>query len=336
VFYRTVAEIAARSRWCLTGTPIQNRLEDIGSLFAFLRFNPLHNLSNFRKHVAVPFDEGGKRRQLAIQRFAKLLDSLCLRRTKDILQLPKEEHRVRNIRLSAEERTQYDQTQKIMDRAVRNQNGIFDQNSMLGMFQVRLQLRILCNHGTWQHPFSWTRRKLHLLDEREAAETSFGRDGEVTCSACKQIMPLLNTGSMFYRYTEHCRHVLCLECLEPSLTGDQDSLPRRCPLCTSLWDASTQAPRPKHASQADTYFRAEGRSSKMETLMRDVFTDVTTTKRCDSITIIRYSTLRLTIPQHYLYMLDADARPTPNLLRACLAGCMEARTHRRRVFNIQA
>jgi SWI/SNF-related matrix-associated actin-dependent regulator of chromatin subfamily A3 len=290
VFYRTVAEIAARSRWCLTGTPIQNRLEDIGSLFAFLRVSPLHNLSNFRKHIAIPFDEGGQRRQLSIQRFAKLLDSLCLRRTKDVLHLPEEEHRVRNIQLSLEERTQYDQTQNIMFRAVRNQNGMFDQKSTLGMFQVQLQLRIICNHGTWQQPFSWNRRKLHLLDEREAMEASLGRDGEITCSACRQTMPLFNTGSMFHRYTEHCTHVLCLECLEQSMPSGQESLSKRCPLCTSLWDASTQPPRAKHASQEDTYFRAEGRSSKMETLMSDVLADVTTTKRSDSITLIRYST----------------------------------------------
>jgi SWI/SNF-related matrix-associated actin-dependent regulator of chromatin subfamily A3 len=177
-----------------------------------------------------------------------------------------------------------------MFRAVRNQNGMFDQKSTLGMFQVQLQLRIICNHGTWQQPFSWNRRKLHLLDEREAMEASLGRDGEITCSACRQTMPLFNTGSMFHRYTEHCTHVLCLECLEQSMPSGQESLPKRCPLCTSLWDASTQPPRAKHASQEDTYFRAEGRSSKMETLMSDVLADVTTTKRSDSITLIRYST----------------------------------------------
>jgi SWI/SNF-related matrix-associated actin-dependent regulator of chromatin subfamily A3 len=219
----------------------------------------------------------------------KLLDSLCLRRTKDVLHLPDEQHRVRNIRLSPEERTQYDRTRKTMDRAVRNQSGMFDQKSTLGMFQVQLQLRIICNHGTWQQPFSWNRRKLHLLDEQEAVEASLGRDGEVTCSACRQIMPLFNTGSMFRRYSEHCHHVLCSECLEQSMSSDQESFPSRCTLCTSLWDASTKASQSKHASDEDTYFRAEGRSSKMETLMSDVLVDVSTTKRCDFNVIIGYS-----------------------------------------------
>ncbi|RAR10299.1 dna repair and recombination protein rad5c [Stemphylium lycopersici] len=183
VLYRAVAEIEARSRWCLTGTPIQNRLEDIGSLFAFLRIDPFHSLSNFRKHISIPFDEGGKRRAVATERFARLLDSLCLRRTKELLHLPNEESRVRRIHLSPEERKQYNHTQEIMFRAVRNQNGVFDQKSTLGMFQVQLQLRIICNHGTWQQPFSWSRRKLHLLDEREALEASLGQDAKASRGA---------------------------------------------------------------------------------------------------------------------------------------------------------
>jgi len=34
--HKRVAELDAKFRWCLTGTPIQNRLDDIGALFAFL------------------------------------------------------------------------------------------------------------------------------------------------------------------------------------------------------------------------------------------------------------------------------------------------------------
>lgn len=277
--YRTVAEISARSRWCLTGTPIQLRLEGIGSLFAFLRINPFHSLSNFRKCIAIPFDEGGKRRTLSIKRFTRLLDSLCLRRTKDVLHLPNEKRRVRKIHMSSEEQAQYKETYDIMFRAIKNQNGVFDQKSTLGMFLVQLQLRIICNHGTWQQPFSWNRRKLHLLDEREAVEASLGVDGEITCSACRLTLPLFNTGALYHRYTEHCGHVLCIECLSPVMKSDQERMPIKCPLCQPLWNADSRVPRSDHASREDTYFRPEGRSSKMETLMEDVSVDVWNTKR---------------------------------------------------------
>lgn len=136
MLYRTVAGLSARARWCLTGTPIQNRLEDIGSLLAFLRLEPFHNLSTFRKFIALPFDDGGKRRKLAIDRFTRLLDSLCLRRTKELLHLPDQQNFVRKIQLSPAERSQYDQTSKTMFRAIRHQNGMFDQKSTLGKFLV--------------------------------------------------------------------------------------------------------------------------------------------------------------------------------------------------------
>jgi SWI/SNF-related matrix-associated actin-dependent regulator of chromatin subfamily A3 len=154
-----------------------------------------------------------------------------------------------------------------MFRAIRNQAGDFEQKSTLGMFQVQLQLRILCNHGTWQQMFSWHRQKLHLLDERE------------TCSLCEQTMPLFGTGSLFRRYTENCRHVLCSECLEQSMAKDQDNLPAACPLCSPLWDPATQTQRTKQSSQEDTYFRSQGYSSKMNALVEDVMENVWETKR---------------------------------------------------------
>ncbi|KAJ4353925.1 uncharacterized protein N0V89_005656 [Didymosphaeria variabile] len=279
VFYRTVAELKARSRWCLTGTPIQNRLEDIGSLFAFIRIIPFNNPSNFRKYICLPFDEGGKRRDLAIERFTRLLDSLCLRRTKDLLHLPEQHARVRKLEFSPEERMQYEQTKKIMLRAAKNQVGGFDQKSTLGLFQVQLQLRILCNHGTYQQPFSWNRRKMHLLDEREAMEASLGRDGEVTCSACKQTMPLIGAGSMFRRFDEHCRHVLCSECMEESMPDVQPGIATSCPLCSSLWKMNARSANSTHSHEDDKYFRAQGRSSKIESLMMDVQVDIWSSKR---------------------------------------------------------
>ncbi|KAF2446332.1 hypothetical protein P171DRAFT_442729 [Karstenula rhodostoma CBS 690.94] len=278
VFYRTVAELKARSRWCLTGTPIQNRLEDIGSLFAFIRIIPFNNPSNFRKYVCVPFDEGGKRRDLAIERFTRLLDSLCLRRTKDLLHLPEQHARVRKLDFSPEERMQYEQTTKIMLRAAKNQVGGFDQKSTLCLFHVQLQLRILCNHGTFQQPFSWNRRKMHLLDEREDMEASLGRDGEVTCSVCKQTMPLIGAGSMFRRFHEHCRHVLCSECMEESMPEVQPGTATSCPLCSSLWKMHSRSADGTHSQQDDNYFQAQGKSSKIEALMEDVKVDIWSTK----------------------------------------------------------
>jgi hypothetical protein len=90
---------------------------------------------------------------------------------------------------------------------------------------------------------------------------------------CRQTMPLMGHGSMFHQFTKNCQHLLCLECLGQILVPGQESIPTDCPLCSHLWDRSTQM------SSEEAYFRLVGRSSKMEALMKDVLTDFNITKR---------------------------------------------------------
>jgi SWI/SNF-related matrix-associated actin-dependent regulator of chromatin subfamily A3 len=279
--YRTVAQLKARSRWCLTGTPIQNRLDDIGSLLTFLRIDPFHSMANFRRFITTPFETGGTYKKLAIDNLVRLLDSVNLRRTKDLLHLPEQRNRVRMLDFSDEERQQYEHTRQMIDRASRSQDNGFDQTT-LGLFQMRLQLRILCNHGTFQQPFAWNRRKLHLLDAREAVENAIGEVGNVICSACQQPMPMWDDGSMYKRYTT-CRHVLCSDCVDQStlerqtgLEGSNNNFLSNCPLCTSLWSSMK---RTVSSTESDSYFRNEGKSTKMKALMEDVRENISSTKR---------------------------------------------------------
>jgi hypothetical protein len=318
---RTVTQLKARSRWCLTGTPIQNRLEDIGSLFAFIRVKPFHSMATFRKYIVVPFEEGGKRRKVAIEHFTQLLDSLCLRRTKDRLHLPEQRNELRLIKFSTEEKDQYQQTKKMMSRAVHNNVGIFDHKSTLGLFQVQLQLRILCNHGTYQQPFSWNRHKLQLLDEREDVETSLGGDGEVTCSNCRQVMPTYGAGSRYKRYTEHCKHVLCSECIDESKPNTQqsvnstrdgleDALPVDCPLCSQSWGSMEGVTQPQsqystHSADSDHYFRSSGKSSKMDALIADIREDLISTKRYGFLSMLTSKPIANLAAKYCILLLDA-------------------------------
>ena len=43
--------LKARRRWCLSGTPLQNSVEDLFSYFRFLRFAPYDDLGAFRSMV---------------------------------------------------------------------------------------------------------------------------------------------------------------------------------------------------------------------------------------------------------------------------------------------
>ncbi|OCL11998.1 hypothetical protein AOQ84DRAFT_228449 [Glonium stellatum] len=150
--YQAAIQLSARFRWCLTGTPIQNHLEDIGSLLAFLRVSQFENKAVFRNHIIVPFAEDISS---ASKRFAFLLDCVCLRRSQELLHLPQITERYHYITLSEEERRQYDHTLVTMANFIKaksSQNP--DRRDPFGIFQAQLQLRLLCNHGTFQRPFT--------------------------------------------------------------------------------------------------------------------------------------------------------------------------------------
>ena len=265
----------------------------------------------FRRFVTIPFDESEERRAVATRNLTLLLDSLCLRRSRDLLQLPDPQDRVRFIEFSKEERDQYEQTKKIMNRALRQKVGESYSKSIFGMFQVQLQLRILCNHGTYQHSFSWTKRS--LLDEKEDALCSTGASGEVKCSACRQSMPILGLNNIYRTYAGNCAHILCSECLDEGeqISGDRGDGIMKCPLC-AISGVPITATQPGDATEdrEDSYLRLEGHSSKMSALISDIREDLWKTKRCPTLYILHndHANSLLSL-QHSFLLLDQYLEP---------------------------
>ncbi len=70
-------------RWCLTGTPMQNNLDELQSLIKFLRIKPYDDLKEWKDQIDRPMKNG--RGDLAIKRLQHYLKIFMKRRTKDIL-----------------------------------------------------------------------------------------------------------------------------------------------------------------------------------------------------------------------------------------------------------
>ncbi|KAM0522526.1 hypothetical protein ACHAPE_002117 [Trichoderma viride] len=288
LFYRSCDELHASFRWCLTGTPIQNKLTDIGTLFAFIRAEPFSKASVFRKWIEVPFEQSTDDSIAATavkDRLVMLIEALCLRRTKDSIKLPEVRTCLRELTFTPQEREQYDNTMKILKRMILHRVGEVDKASHFGTFQMNLQMRLLCNHGTFQQPFSWRRRSYQ--DEREAAAGALGQNSEICCSGCQLPMPILGSSWLRSDYNSRCNHVLCPDCI------DESSTTAGCPVCVLTLgpgmarnNASTNGedvpdwPADGRAGNSDDhYFNNEGHSTKMEALIKDVKEDLSETKR---------------------------------------------------------
>ena len=81
---RAICALSGERRWGVTGTPIQNRLDDFGSLLRFIKLYPFE--TQFRSAIITPFKNADPD---VIPKLRILVDSVTLRRTKDRLDLPK-------------------------------------------------------------------------------------------------------------------------------------------------------------------------------------------------------------------------------------------------------
>lgn len=82
VLLQACVALSSSYRWCLTGTPLQNKPEDIGALFSFLRLAPASNAAVFKRAIGRPIRSGF---ESGLARLRVLMKSVCLRRTKGIL-----------------------------------------------------------------------------------------------------------------------------------------------------------------------------------------------------------------------------------------------------------
>ena len=144
-FAQSVCALQAERRWAVTGTPIQNRLTDLYSLFKFLRCSPFSDLSVFNKHVVQQWKAQSDPQCVA--KLKTLISCLSLRRPKTTIQLLSRTDFTIELQFNEWESHHYKQV------AARTRSGIeaitagSDGARLFNVLQWMNRLRLMCNHG---------------------------------------------------------------------------------------------------------------------------------------------------------------------------------------------
>ncbi|VVP67652.1 hypothetical protein PS910_00235 [Pseudomonas fluorescens] len=138
-------ELTANQRVCLTGTPMENNLGELWSLFHFLMPGWLGDSKRFTQDYRTPIERHGDRERMA--HLASRIRPFLLRRTKEQVasELPPKTEMVHWVELSDAQRDTYETVRVAMDEKVRSEiarNGAA--RSQIVILDALLKLRQVC------------------------------------------------------------------------------------------------------------------------------------------------------------------------------------------------
>ena len=142
---KTACQLTAKHRLCLSGTPLENHLGELWSMFHFLMPGLLGDEKQFRQLFRTPIEKQGDTDRA--QRLAKRLAPFMLRRTKDevVKELPPKTEIIQSVALEGAQRDLYETIRVSMQKKVRDsfkQLGV--NKSHIIVLDALLKLRQIC------------------------------------------------------------------------------------------------------------------------------------------------------------------------------------------------
>jgi len=122
---RACFSLQAELRVATSGTPIENRLSELWSIFRFLNPGLLGSLASFRKRFEQPISEGS---QASRRRLRRLISPFLLRRTKAqvLTELPPRTEVTLEVELSPPERALYESLRRKAEESLGSESGRFE------------------------------------------------------------------------------------------------------------------------------------------------------------------------------------------------------------------
>ncbi|GIZ46851.1 hypothetical protein CKM354_000996000 [Cercospora kikuchii] len=256
--FTAINTLDAAHYWCLTGTPVSNKIDDLGALLEFCRVPLLEDAKTFRRHIATPARKSFKRGCYLLR---ETLTPLCLRRTQALIGLAKPELIEKLVDFTRQELSQYRRIIKAGRDALDAPVSGRPESSRNVVPRLLLKLRIFCNQGTYS-------------DDRESLEQDLDPDEHFTlleeqeqdqCVVCfSTITGLGQTEDEASGILGECGHVICLACHSDSSEGNRSTMAYNCPLCK-------ERTRPRTLSAGNpANSGAMKHSSKLNALMHEL------------------------------------------------------------------
>eukprot|EP01130_Rhizamoeba_saxonica_P018421 TRINITY_DN9210_c0_g1_i1.p1 TRINITY_DN9210_c0_g1~~TRINITY_DN9210_c0_g1_i1.p1 ORF type:complete len:829 (-),score=168.41 TRINITY_DN9210_c0_g1_i1:45-2531(-) len=236
--------LSAERRWAVTGTPIQNKLDDLFSLFHFLRVDPYGDIEWWNNIILKPIKSRDEKGFIRLQ---TILQDILIRRTKDqlgsdnspILSLPPRVVNIVEHTFTPQERQIYNElwnsSKQKFNELSEKVGGIL--NNYAHVLEILLRLRQVCNHP-------------------QLAESAVC---QMECLVC---MNVLNNP-----VKTKCEHVYCSSCIQNFIC--EDGITYMCPLCKVSLAPRDFSPIPQDVAKSMTSTSSLP-STKINALMYEI------------------------------------------------------------------
>ncbi|MGF1760343.1 DEAD/DEAH box helicase [Photobacterium sagamiensis] len=203
---KAIFKLNANSRLALTGTPVENRLMDLWSIFNFLNPGYLGTQAQFRKAYELPIQQANNATQSVLLK--KLIEPFILRRMKTdkniIKDLPDKVENKQYCNLSKEQAALYEVVVNDVAKQLEEKEGIARQGLMLSTL---MKLKQICNH-----PMQFLQDGSEFSPERSHKLERIGEMIEEAQSEGDSVLiftQFTEIGEQLIRYLEREKRVNC-------------------------------------------------------------------------------------------------------------------------------
>lgn len=230
---RACCGLRAKRRWCLSGTPIQNSVDEMYSYFRFLRHHFYSSYKHFYDGIKNPISRDPN---IGYKKLQAVLKTLLLRRTKEtlldgepIISLPSKTINMKTVNFTVEERAFYAQ----LEAQSRSQFKAYAAAGTVNQNYANILLMILRLRQACDHPLL-----VKGFNSGSARRTNMEKAKQLPSQVLMGLLDRLEAASAICLICSDpaedavvtiCGHVFCYQCVADYLNGDDTLCPaRRC------------------------------------------------------------------------------------------------------------